>query len=131
MSYRINKVLFEGNLTSDPKYNKTTSNALVVNFRLANYRKYMTSKKEVKEETCFMNVVAWLKIAGICQKQDLRKGDLVWVEGRLQSKPWTTSSGNKRNSIEIMAESIRVTKKKDKKINNEEIEEDIKEKENE
>ena len=113
MPHRMNKVLFEGNLTSDPKYNKANStDALVTNFRIANYRKYYTSKNETKEETCFMNVVAWLKIAEVCQKQDLRKGDLIFVEGRLQSKPWTTASGERRNSIEIMAESIRITKKR-------------------
>jgi len=123
MGYRINSVFFEGNLTSDPKYNTTkSSNALVVNFRLANSRKYKTLKDGVKEETCFVNVVGWLKIAKICQSRNLKKGDLVFVIGRLQNRLWQIPSGEKRNSMEVVVESIRI-ENKDKYVQNDDIEE--------
>ena len=109
----MNKVIFEGCLIEDPKYNRTKStNVLVSNFRVINTRKYLTSKKESKEEKCFVNVVAWLKIAEICQKKNLQKRDSVWIEGRLQSKSWISSSGERKDSIEIMAESIRITNRR-------------------
>lgn len=118
MIHQMNKVIFEGCLIEDPQFNRTsTSNVLVSNFRILHKRKYLTSKNEPKEEKCFVNVVAWLKIAEVCKKQNLQRRDFVWIEGRLQSKIWTTKGGDRKETLEIMAESIRITKRQDNRQN--------------
>ena len=106
--YRLpafNKVFIVGNLTKDPDLNLTTKNIPVANFRIASSRKFKAANGDRKEEVCYVNVTAWLKLAEAC-KDKLRKGDSVFVEGRLQSKNWTDSKGEAKNSIEILAERV-------------------------
>jgi single-strand DNA-binding protein len=58
-----------------------------------------------KEETCFVNVVAWGPLAERCG-DSLKKGSAVLVEGRLQSRSWETEEGQKRTVIEVRADRI-------------------------
>jgi single-strand DNA-binding protein len=101
----INKISIVGNLTKDPDLNTTTKNVPVANFRIASSRKFRSASGERKEEVCFVNVTAWLKLAEAC-KAKLTKGDSIFIEGRLQSKSWKDQKGEQKNSIEILAERI-------------------------
>jgi single-strand DNA-binding protein len=117
--YRLpafNKVFMVGNLTKDPDLNMTTRNIPVANFRIASSRRFKAANGDRKEEVCFVNITAWLKLAEAC-KAKLQKGDSVFVEGRLQSKSWKDAKGDQKSSIEILAEKIQFLSK--------EIEEDI------
>lgn len=101
----LNKVFLIGNLTRDPELRYTPSGTAVVNLRLAVNRRYKDRNGENKEEVCFVTVTAWDKQAEVCN-QYLSKGRPVFVEGRLQSRSWETSDGQKRNVLDIRAERI-------------------------
>ncbi|MGD9014446.1 MAG: single-stranded DNA-binding protein [Candidatus Omnitrophota bacterium] len=100
-----NKVILMGNLTRDPELRYIPSGTAVVNLRLAVNRRFRDRSGEQRDEVCFVTVVAWDKQAELCN-QYLQKGRPVFVEGRLQSRTFEDSSGNKRNVIEVRAERI-------------------------
>jgi single-strand DNA-binding protein len=101
----LNRVLLIGNLTKDPELRYTPQGTAVVNLRLAVNRRFRNKNQELKEETCFITVVVWDKQAETCN-QYLHKGSPVFIEGRLQSRSWEDSSGQKRNVIEVRAERV-------------------------
>jgi single-strand DNA-binding protein len=101
----FNKVLLIGNLTKDPELRYTPQGTAVVNLRLAVNRRFKDRNQELKEEVCFITVVAWDKQAETCN-QYLHKGSPVLIEGRLQSRSWEDNAGQKRNVIEVRAERI-------------------------
>ena len=101
----LNKVFLIGNLTRDPELRYTPSGVAVVNLRLAINRRYKDKTGELKDEVCYVTATAWDKQAEVCN-QYLHKGRPVFIEGRLQSRSWETSDGQKRNTIDIRAERI-------------------------
>lgn len=101
----LNKVLLIGNLTRDPELRYTPNGTAVVNLRLAVNRRYKDKAGELKEDTCFITVTVWNKQAEVCN-QYLQKGRPVFVEGRLQSRSWEGSDGQKKNTIEVRAERV-------------------------
>jgi len=101
----LNKVLLIGNLTKDPELRYTPNGTAVVNLRLAVNRRFKDRNGELKEDTCFITVTAWDKQAEVCN-QYLQKGRPVFIEGRLQSRSWENSEGQKKNVIEVRAERI-------------------------
>jgi single-strand DNA-binding protein len=101
----INSVLIVGNLIKDPIFRQTTTGTPVANFTIASNRKYKDSSGQVKEDVCFIGVVAWYKLAESCY-ENLKKGSAVLVEGELQSRNWKTEDGFNRNVVEIKARRI-------------------------
>ncbi|MCK9603116.1 MAG: single-stranded DNA-binding protein [Candidatus Omnitrophica bacterium] len=101
----FNKVLLIGNLTKDPELRYTPQGTAVVNLRMAVNRKFRTKNQELKDEVCFITVVAWDKQAETCN-QYLHKGSPLLIEGRLQSRSWEDNAGQKRNVIEVRAERV-------------------------
>jgi len=102
----LNKVLLMGNLTKDPELRYTPQGTAVVNLRLAVNRRFKSrTTQENKEEVCFITVVAWDKQAETCN-QYLHKGSSIFIDGRLQSRSWEDSSGQKRSVIEVRAERV-------------------------
>src|SRR4030043_327448 len=85
----LNKVLLIGNLTRDPELRYTPSGAAVCTFGIATNRVYTASDGNKKEETEFIRIVSWNKLAELCS-QLLSKGRKVYVEGRLQTRNWET-----------------------------------------
>jgi single-strand DNA-binding protein len=102
MSRGLNKVMIIGRLGRDPEMRYTPSGRPVTTFTVATSRSWNTSEGERKVETEWFNVVAWSNLAEIC-KQYLTKGQQVYVEGRLQTRTWDDSEGNKHTSVEIVA----------------------------
>ncbi len=101
----LNKVFLIGNLTKDPELRYTPSGVAVVNLRLAVNRRYKDKTGEMKEDTCFLTVVAWDKQAEVCN-QYLKKGRPVFIEGRLQSRSWESPDGQTKTALDIRAERI-------------------------
>ena len=101
----LNKVLFAGNLTRDPELRYTSGGSPVCNFSLA-VNRYWNDKDSgaKKEETTFMRVTVWGK-SGETVAQYFTKGMPIFVEGRLQVRTWETEDGQKRSSVDIVAES--------------------------
>ena len=101
----LNKVQLIGNLTKDPELRYTPAGTAVANIRIGVSRKYKDRSGELKEDTCFVNVISRDKQAEACVKY-LQKGRPVLVEGLLQSRSWDAPDGQKRNIIEVRAERI-------------------------
>lgn len=96
----LNKVLLIGNLTRDPELRYTPSGTAVCTFGLATNRAW-TTDGEKKEDVEFHRIVAWQKLAEICSKF-LGKGRKIFLEGRLQTRTWTTKDGQERQTTEIV-----------------------------
>ncbi len=122
----LNKVFLIGNLTRDPELRYTPSGLAVVNLRLAVNRRYKDKAGEQKEDVCFVTVTAWDKQAEVCN-QYLHKGSPVFVEGRLQSRSWETTDGQKRNVLDIRAERIQFLSTKAQSVVSQEPEIEISE----
>ena len=102
MSRGLNKVMIIGRLGRDPEMRYTPSGRPVTTFTVATSRTWNTSEGERRVETEWFNIVAWGNLAEIC-KQYLSKGQQVYIEGRLQTRNWDDSEGNKHTSVEIVA----------------------------
>ena len=101
----FNKVLFMGNLTRDPELRYLPNGTAVTTFSVASNRVYKLPSGEKKEEATFIRVVVWAKRAETCAEY-LIKGSSVFVEGRLQSRTWQGQDGQKRSTIEIVADNV-------------------------
>lgn len=99
-----NRVELIGNLTRDPELRFTPNGAAVATFGIATNRTYV-SEGEKKEEVDFHRLVAWNKLAELCN-QLLKKGDRVFISGRLQTRSWETPDGQSRQVTEIVIEDM-------------------------
>lgn len=99
-----NRVELIGNLTRDPELRFTPSGAAVCTFGLATNRTYV-SEGERKEEVDFHRLVSWNKLAELCN-QLLKKGNKVFISGRLQTRSWEGQDGQTRNVTEIVIEDM-------------------------
>ena len=105
MARGINKVILVGNLGKDPELSYLPSGQSVAKFSLATSRRYKGKDGEFKEETEWHNIVAWGKTGEICA-QYLKKGGQAFVEGRIQTRTWEGRDGNKRTSVDIVADNV-------------------------
>ncbi len=102
MSRGLNKVMIIGHLGRDPEMRYTPSGRPVTTFSVATNRSWTTTDGERRTDTEWFNVVAWNKLAEICN-QYLSKGQQVYIEGRLQTRRWEDSNGTRHTSVEIVA----------------------------
>ncbi len=104
----LNKVYLIGRLTNDPEIRTTPSGQMVCNFGLATNRTWNNRETGQKQEkTEFHNIVLWRRLAEIAS-QYLKKGGLVLIEGRIETRSWQDSSGAKRYKTEIIGENIQL-----------------------
>jgi single-strand DNA-binding protein len=105
----LNKVMLIGRLTRDPEMRYTPSGTPVTTFGLATNRYGTGADGERREFTDFHNVVVWnlgkRNLAEVAA-QYTRKGSLVYVEGRLQTRSWEGQDGQKRSRTEVVATEI-------------------------
>ena len=102
MSRGLNKVMVIGHLGKDPEMRYTPSGRPVTTFSVAVSRSWNTADGERRSETEWFNIVSWGNLAEIC-KQYLHKGQQVYIEGRLQTRRWEDKEGQKRTSVEVVA----------------------------
>lgn len=103
----LNKAFVMGNLTRDPELRQTPSGQAVCSFSIATNRFYTDGSGQKQKQAEFHNVVAWGKQAEIVN-QYLKKGSLIFVEGRIQTRSWQDPQGQKRFRTEIVAERIQL-----------------------
>jgi single-strand DNA-binding protein len=101
----LNKVFLIGNLTRDPEMRYTNSGTPVVTFGMATNKSWKDSDGETKELAEFHNLVAWNKMAEICQ-QLLAKGMKVFIEGSLNTRSWEGDDGVTRYKTEIRVDEM-------------------------
>ncbi len=109
----LNRVMLIGNLTRDPELRYIPSGSAVATFTLGVNRVYKTQSGEKKEQASFIRIVAWGRRAEVCGEY-LSKGSPVFVEGRLQSRDWQTQDGQKRNTVEVIADNVQFLRMGDK-----------------
>jgi single-strand DNA-binding protein len=98
----LNKVILIGRLTHDPELRYTPNGQPVANFSLAVDRKLSKN-----DETDFIPVVAWRRLAEICN-EFLHKGKLVAIEGRLQVRSYEDKEGRRQKAFEVVAEEMQM-----------------------
>lgn len=99
-----NRVELIGNLTRDPELRYTPNGAAVCTFGMATNRTFVT-EGERREEVDFHRLVAWNKLAELCN-QLLKKGNKVFISGRLQTRNWEGQDGQQRQTTEIVIEDM-------------------------
>lgn len=97
----MNTVQILGNLARDPEVRYTKSGKAVATFTVAASNTFIDSNNETKEQTAFVNCVAWGKLGE--SVGNLRKGNRCFVEGRLQTRSYETADGQKRYVTEVVA----------------------------
>lgn len=113
----INKVILIGNITRDPEIKKTTSGQSIVTFGLATNREWVTSKGEKQSLAEYHNLVAWGKLAEICD-QYLKKGKLIYVEGYLKTRSWDSPEGVKIFKTEVVIYDMIMLEKRPQDVDN-------------
>lgn len=101
----LNKVQLIGNLTREPELRYTTGGTPVITFGLATNRSWKDQDGNTKEVAEFHNIVAWNKMAEICQ-QLLAKGMKIYVEGSLTTRSWEADDGSTRYKTEIRVDDM-------------------------
>jgi single-strand DNA-binding protein len=103
----VNKVILVGRLGRDPETRFTGGGQAVANFSVATDETYKDRAGERQKRTEWHKIVVWGKQAEIAQ-QYLKKGSLVFIEGRIQTREWQDKEGQKRTSFEIVATNFRM-----------------------
>ena len=101
----FNKIILAGNLTRDPQLSYLPNQTPVVDFGLANNRKWKGKDGNDKEETCFVDCKAFGKTAENINKW-FEKGRAILIEGRLQWHQWDQQDGVKRSKLEVVVQSF-------------------------
>lgn len=95
-------MILVGRLGADPEVRTLESGTKVSSIRLATSERYKDRNGNQQEATEWHNVVLWRGLADITEKY-LKKGDQVYVEGRIKTRKWTDKDGNDRYSTDIVA----------------------------
>ncbi|MFA6955816.1 MAG: single-stranded DNA-binding protein [Thermoanaerobaculia bacterium] len=108
----INKVILVGRLGKDPEVRSTPSGQTVAKFSLATDEKFTDKSGNKQERTEWHNIVAWGRLGEICG-QFLKKGRLVYIEGKIQTDSWDDKeSGQKKYRTEIIAAEMKMLERK-------------------
>jgi single-strand DNA-binding protein len=119
----VNKVILIGNVGKDPEIKVLDNGVRVANFPLATTEIYKKDGNRF-EQTEWHNIVLWRGLAEVSEKI-VRKGALVYIEGKLRSRTWEDKDKIKRYSVEIVADTLTVlTGRRDDASNQHNNEED-------
>lgn len=105
MAVSLNKVMIIGNVGRDPEMRYTPDGKAQAKFSVAVSRAWTNQEGERKEETEWFNVVAWDKLAEICGEY-VKKGQKIYVEGRLQTRTWEGQDGQKHKTTDLVARDV-------------------------
>jgi single-strand DNA-binding protein len=101
----INRVLISGRLTRDPDRRYAPDGTAVTGFSLAFHRRYRAKDGSAAESTGYVDVSTYQRLAEVCGEY-LKKGSPVLVEGRLQTREWTTDKGERRTRLELRGDQV-------------------------
>jgi len=108
----INKAILIGNLGRDPEIRQLENGAKVASFSLATSESYRTKDGTKIEQTEWHNVVLWRGLAEVAEKY-LRKGNTIYLEGKIRTRSWEDKEGNKRYTTEIIGENMTMLSKRE------------------
>jgi len=105
----LNRVVLVGRITKDPEQKRTQSNTPVVSFTLAVNRQFSNDQGEKQAD--FIQCVAWSKSAEFMSNY-VRKGALLGVDGRIQTRTYETNNGETRYVTEVVCDSVQILESK-------------------
>lgn len=108
----INKVILVGNVGRDPEVRHLESGSLVGRFSLATNENYRDKGGEWQTITEWHNVVVWRQLAERAESS-IKKGMLVYIEGKLNTRKWTDKDGIEKYSTDVVANIVKVLDRKD------------------
>jgi single-strand DNA-binding protein len=103
----VNKVILVGRLGKDPETKYTSGGQALANFSMATDHTYKDRNGERQKRTEWHRIKVWGKLAEIVQ-QYLKKGSLIYIEGRIETREWQDKEGQKRYTTEIVANEMRM-----------------------
>lgn len=99
----INTVALTGRLTYEPELKATQSGVSVIRFQMAVDRKYQAQGQERQAD--FIDCIAWRQTAEFISRY-FHKGDMIGVEGSIQTSNFTDKDGNKKKSVDVVANNV-------------------------
>lgn len=108
----INKVILIGNLGRDPEVRRLESGAVVAKFSIATNESYRDKNDEWQTQTEWHDIVVWRNLAERAER-DLKKGKLVYIEGKLTHRKWQDKDGNDRYTTEVVANTFRLLERRE------------------
>lgn len=105
MAGSVNKVILIGNLGSDPEVRYLEGGSSVARFNIATSESYTNKGGERVEQTEWHRIELWDRLAQIAEKY-LKKGNSVYIEGRIRSENWTDKEGQQRTGVTIRANNM-------------------------
>lgn len=103
----VNRVILLGNLGKDPEVRRLENGAVVATFSIATNETYKDREGQQQTQTEWHNVVVWRHLAEIAEKY-LKKGKLIYLEGKLTTRKWQDKDGNNRYTTEVVANNFRM-----------------------
>ena len=103
----LNKMTIIGNLGADPEVRYLDGGTVVATFNVATTEKYTNRSGEKVEQTEWFRVELWNDQAKVAEKY-LKKGNSVYVEGRLRTELWTDKEGKERTSLRVRANTMQL-----------------------
>ena len=103
----VNKVTLIGNLGRDPEVRALENGAKVAKFSIATNENYRDKSGEWQTQTEWHEIVAWRALAERAESS-LKKGSMVYLEGKLSTRTWQDQNGNNRKTTEVVANYYRV-----------------------
>ena len=103
----LNKVMLIGRLTADPEMRTTAAGQSVCTLRIATNRVWTDKQGQKQRDAEYHNVVVWARLAEIAS-QYLKRGDMTFIEGRIQTRSWQDATGQKKYRTEVVAERLQL-----------------------
>ena len=108
----VNRVTLIGNLGRDPELRRLESGTAVAQFSIATNESYRDRDGQWRDQTEWHEIVLWRQLAERAETQ-LRKGMLVYVEGKLSTRKWQDRDGNDRKTTEVVASYLRILNRRE------------------
>jgi len=105
MAGSVNKVILIGNLGSDPEVRYLESGSAVAKFNIATTESYTNKSGERVDNTEWHRIELWEGLAKVAEKY-LKKGNQVYIEGRIRTDSWTDKEGQQKTGVTIRANSM-------------------------
>jgi len=99
----VNKVILLGYVGKDPDVRHMDNNLVVARFTLAVNERWVNKDGNRTEHTEWFNIVVWRSLAEVAEKY-VRKGSLLYIEGKIQSRSYDDKDGIKRYTIDVVAD---------------------------
>lgn len=118
----VNKVILLGNAGKDPDVRHLEGGVTVASFPLATTESFRDKNSgEKREQTEWHNIVMWRNLAESVEKSELKKGDRVYLEGKIRTRKWQDKEANQRFTIEIVADTFTIINRKRDKSGEESV----------